>query len=84
MHHSQLIYNIKEQKRNLVLTFSNIDASIITPNKLYVITPDNTVYKSQYQIEGKYRLTKRLITLLRGDDKGLKSSIQIYLNKIPD
>lgn len=81
--HSQLIYNIKEQRRSVVLTFDNIDLSIITPNKKYTILPDETFYDNKYNIKGDYRLSSMRLLLKRTADDELKSSIQIALNKIP-
>lgn len=82
LQHSQLIFNINEQKRNVVLTFSNIDLGIITPNKLYTIFPDDAFYDSKYNIKGNYRLSKSLILLTSTNDNEFNSSIQITLNKI--
>lgn len=81
--HSQLIYNIKEQRRSIALTFTNIDLSIITPNKKYTILPDETFYDNKYNIKGDYRLSSMRLLLKRTADDELKSSIQILLNKIP-
>lgn len=81
-HHSQLIYNAKEQKRNVILQFRNIDISIITPNKRYVIFPDETFYSNSYNIKGEYRLSKVLLLLKRTTENEFNSSIQISLNKI--
>ena len=82
--HSQLIYNVKEQRRSILLTFSNIDLSIITPNKRYTILPDETFYDSKYNLKGDYRLSAMRLVLKRMADDELKSSIQITLNKIPN
>lgn len=81
-HHSQLIYTTKEQKRNVILQFKNIDISIITPNKRYTIFPDETFYNNSYNIKGDYRLSKVLLILKRTNENEFNSSIQISLNKI--
>lgn len=81
-HHSQLIYTTKEQKRNVILQFKNIDISIITPNKRYTIFPDETFYNNSYNIKGDYRLSKVLLILKRTNEDEFNSSIQISLNKI--
>ena len=81
--HSQLIYDIKEKKRSVVLSLTNIDLSIITPNKKYTIFPDETFYNTKYNIKGDYRLTSMRLLLKRSADYELNSSIQIFLNKIP-
>lgn len=82
LHHSQILYSIKEQKRNLQLEFSNIDLSILTPNKRYRIIPDSTYYNSKYNIEGDYRLSKMLLIFKKTAEKELNMSTQIVLNKI--
>ena len=82
--HSQLVYNAKEQKRSIILTFDNIDLSIITPNKKYTILPDETFYDNKYNIKGDYRLSSMRLLLKRMADDELKASIQILLNKIPN
>lgn len=83
-HHSQLIYNINEAKRNITMNFRNIDIGIITPNKKYVIIPDDTYYKSSYNISGNYRLSSSIILFKRSSESELVSSVAITLNKIPD
>ena len=83
-HHSQLVYDIKEKKRSIVLSLNNIDLSIITPNKKYTIFPDETFYNNKYNIKGDYRLTAMRLLLKRTADYELNSSIQIFLNRIPD
>jgi len=80
--HSQLIQTIKEQRRNLILQFSNIDISIITPNKKFTILPDESFYNNKYDLKGDYRLTKTLLLLKRTNEDELSSSIQIGLSKI--
>jgi hypothetical protein len=58
--HSQLIYSIKESRRNVSLIFENVDIDIFTPNKSYRIIPDETYYSSDYNIGGKYRLSHQI------------------------
>lgn len=82
-HHSQLIYSIKEQKRNVVLQFTNIDLDVFTPNKKYIILPDETFYDAKYDLKGDYRMLNSMIMLRRTNENELNSSIQIYLSKIP-
>ena len=82
-HHSQLIYNIKENRRNVVLTFANIDLSIVSPNKKYSIIPDDTFYSNDYKLGGDYRMCKSIIAMRRTNEDELNSSIQIFLNKMP-
>lgn len=83
-HSTQLMYNIREQKRNVTLTFTNIDLSIITPNKRYSIFPDETFYNSKYQIKGDYRLSSTMISMIRTNENEFNSSVQICLKKLPE
>jgi len=80
--HTQLIHSIKEQRRNLILQFSNIDISIITPNKRYTILPDESFYNSKYDLKGDYRLNKTLLLFKRNNEDELASSIQVVLSRI--
>lgn len=81
-HHSQLLFNIKESKRSVGLTFTDIDLNIFTPNKMYNIIPDDTYYSKDYNIEGKYRLRSSAIYISRQSEGLFKSNIGIQLNKV--
>ena len=80
--HSQLIYSIKESKRNVGLVFTDVDINIFTPNKLFTIISDDTFYTKDYKIDGKYRLSSSAIYLSRQTEGGFKSNVQIQLNKV--
>lgn len=82
MQHSQMKYIMNEQKRNLILTFSNIDLNILTPNKVYTIIDNETFYKSSYDIRGNYRLTNMRFVMSRTNENEFNSSVQITLCKI--
>lgn len=84
LQHNQIVYSIKEQRRSIILTFGNIDLSIVTPNKKYTLLPDESFYNSKYQIKGDYRLSKMMLFIRRTADDEMSSSVQLYLNKIPD
>lgn len=80
--HSQLIYNIKESKRTIGMVFTDIDLSIFTPNKSFVIIPDDSYYNTDYKINGKYRLSSSNIYISRQTEGDFKSNIQITLHKV--
>lgn len=82
--HSQLIYSIKESRRNMVLTFSNIDIDIITPNKKFQIITDDATIDSKYKISGTYRVSSNMMYLKRNSENYLSMSTQIVLRKIPE
>lgn len=79
--HSQTIFNIRNNKRSMTIEFSDIDLSIITPNKKFTLIPDS-FYDSNYNIKGDYRLTKSIITLSRRTEDVMKCVTQCFFNKI--
>lgn len=80
--HEQIKYQIKESRRDIVLSFSNIDTNIITPNKLYSIIPDPVYYDKKYDIGGSYRLAKSVIIYTKASDDEWQSLVTVFLNKI--
>lgn len=80
--HKQLIYNIKESKRSVGLTFSDVDLNIFSPNKSYVIIPDDTYYSTEYNISGKYRLKSSSILINKQAESSFKSSISTIFCKV--
>lgn len=80
--HKQLIYNIKESKRSVGLTFSDVDLNIFSPNKSYVMIPDDTYYSTEYNISGKYRLKSSSILISKQAENSFKSSISTIFCKV--
>lgn len=79
--HTQILFNIKDTKRTMNIEFSDIDLSIITPNKKYTLIPDS-VYDSNYLIKGDYRLINSSIVFTRRTEDTMKCVIQCGFSKI--
>ena len=79
--HKQAMYMINEEKRGMNIEFSDIDTSIITPNKLYTLIPDS-FYDSSYDIKGNYRLTHSIMVFNRQAENRMKSVTQCGFLKI--
>lgn len=57
--------SIKESKRILTVNFVDIDFNMITPNKQFIMTFDESIYK---KYNGKYRLSKLVHTFIKEGD----------------
>lgn len=79
--HTQMVFNIKDTKRTMNIEFTDIDLSIISPNKKYTLIPDS-VYDPNYSIKGDYRLTHSSIVLTRRTEDTMKCMVQCGFSKI--
>ena len=79
--HNQLKFNINDTKKSMNIEFTDIDMSIITPNKRYTLIPDS-FYDSNYDVKGDYRLTQSSIVLTRRTEDTIRSVIQCTFSKI--
>ena len=80
--HSQLMFNIHEKRRNVSLSFSNIDIDIVKPNKLFNIISDHAIYDPELGIDGSYRLSSSTLIFTKSSDTAFKLTTQLTLNKI--
>lgn len=79
--HNQTVYAINEEKRSVDVEFSDIDISIITPNKIYRVIPD-AAYKLDYDIKLNYRLRYALFSFRQKGEGVMKCAAQCRLMKL--
>ena len=76
------MFNINEKRRNVSLSFSNIDIDIVKPNKLFNIISDHAIYDPELGIDGSYRLSSSTLIFTKSSDTAFKLTTQLALNKI--
>lgn len=80
--HTQFIHELHESKRMLMVNFKNIDLSIITPNKKYMVLANEKFYDQDYEISGEYRLANSSIALVNDGTGAFNATVSLSLLKI--
>ena len=65
-----------------MVNFKNIDLSIITPNKKYMVLANEKFYDQDYEISGEYRLANSSIALVNDGTGAFNATVSLSLLKV--